>query len=139
MSIFSGSDANQGNGHNVQATIFVYTSRYQLNYNPWINNDMFDDYEFNTQLADSYHKVNVGVNDIERVSTKVYKDEVDDDLSCPICIEKINESDDIQYCRILVCRHIYCDKCITRWLKINKHCPLCKVHLEEKVKVVQNI
>lgn len=135
MSIFSDSGANQGNGHNVQSTIFVYTSRYQLpaNYNPWIN------YEFNTQLADSYGKVNVGVSDIERVSTKVYKDEVDDDLLCPICIEKINESDDIQYCRILVCRHIYCDKCITRWLKINKHCPLCKVDLEEKVKVVQNI
>lgn len=131
MSTFSGSGANEGNGLNVQTTIFVYSARYQLpaNYNPWIN------YEFNTQLADSYDKVNVGVSDIERVSTKVYKDEVDDDLLCPICIEKINESDDIQYCRILVCKHIYCDKCITRWLEINKHCPLCKVDLEEKVKV----
>lgn len=130
---FSGSGANQGNISNLQTTVFVYTSRYQLRYNPWIYNDMSDDYEANIQLADFIGKVDVGVSDIERVSKKVYKNDVNDDVSCPICMENIKQSDDIQSCRVLLCKHIYCDNCITRWLKTSKQCPLCKVDLEEKV------
>lgn len=132
-SSFSGSEANQGNIGNIQ-TIFVYTSRYRLHYNPWINDDMSNDYDANLQLADLIGKVYVGVSDIERVSTKVYKNDVNDNVSCPICMENIKQSDDIQSCRVLLCKHIYCDNCITRWLKTSKQCPLCKVDLEEKVK-----
>jgi hypothetical protein len=108
----------------------VFTSSFQIQY----NDDPYDDYEANMQLADLIGKVEVGVSDIERVSTKVHKDNVDDDASCPICMENIKQCPEIQSCRVTLCKHTYCDECISRWLKTSKQCPVCKVDLEEKAK-----
>lgn len=113
---------------------FVYTTRFQLHYNPWLNDAVFDDYEANLRLADHIGKVEVGVSDIDRVSTKIDKhaNDVSEDISCPICMENIKGSPDIQSYRVLLCKHTYCDECITRWLKTSKQCPVCKIDLEEK-------
>lgn len=120
---------------------FVYTARFQLQYNPWLHDDTFDDYEANIRLADLIGKVEVGVRDIEQVSTKVLKDDnvVSDDTLCPICMENIKHNPDIESCRVLLCKHTYCDGCITRWLETSKHCPVCKVDLEEKAKATSTI
>lgn len=112
---------------------FVFTTRFEIQYNPLLNDSIFDDYEANIRLADLIGKVEVGVSDIEQVSKKVDKDQVNDDVSCPICMENVRQSEDIQSCRVLVCKHTYCDPCINRWLKTSKRCPVCKVDLEEKM------
>ena len=44
-----------------------------------------------------------------------------DDI-CSICIEEINKD----YFYYKSCNHIYHDKCLIEWLKINKSCPNCR-------------
>ena len=91
---------------------------------------MYNDYETNLQLADLIGKVEVGVSDINIVSKIIEKDNIDNDTICPICMDCIKQTENP--CRELICNHIYCDGCITKWLDKNKKCPVCNVDLEEK-------
>ena len=43
---------------------------------------------------------------------------------CPICLSKIK---DIFF--LNNCNHFFCKKCIVRWFKISKTCPLCRTHI----------
>ena len=96
-----------------------------------LDDSIFDDYETNMYLADLVGNVEVGVDDINNVSKIIDKDTLDDDTVCPICIENIKETDGIGSCRELLCKHIYCDKCISKWWNTSKKCPVCKKDLEE--------
>ena len=42
---------------------------------------------------------------------------------CPICLDNYKIGDKIVY---LPCFHLYHSKCIKKWLKCSKFCPLCK-------------
>lgn len=46
-----------------------------------------------------------------------------DDKSCSICLDNYKINDKISY---LPCFHCYHSKCIKKWLKRTKICPLCK-------------
>jgi hypothetical protein len=91
----------------------------------------FDDYEFNIQLADRLGKVEVGVDNIDDVSTIQERDAILEDSICVVCLENIKENDKVA--RQLICSHIYCDDCISQWLKKNKKCPICNVDLQDKL------
>lgn len=105
-------------------------------FNYTVYNDIYDDggegedYEANLRLADIIGKVEIGIEDITTVSKPVPKESLEDDVSCPICIEKIKDCDG--ECLELVCSHKYCDKCISKWLKKSKRCPVCNIDLGEK-------
>ena len=49
---------------------------------------------------------------------------------CPICFN---------YCIILTrinnCTHIYCNKCISKWLEMSNKCPLCR-RIFDKIKII---
>ena len=42
-------------------------------------------------------------------------------LLCPICYELKAD-----YYSIKECNHKFCTKCISRWYKVKKQCPLCR-------------
>jgi len=48
---------------------------------------------------------------------------------CPICLDNYNIGDKIVY---LPCFHLYHSKCIKKWLKCSKNCPLCKKDINVK-------
>lgn len=79
-------------------------------------------YELNVFIADLLGDVEVGISDIDKVSTLVDENSTCD---CHICLEQIQEP------RKLICEHIYCDKCIKTWLSKHKTCPICRKDLEK--------
>ena len=40
---------------------------------------------------------------------------------CPICFENITFPSCIK-----PCNHMFCNKCIVKWMKKHKNCPLCR-------------
>lgn len=42
-------------------------------------------------------------------------------VECPICYDEI-----IFPSCIKPCEHMFCNRCITKWLKKKMHCPLCR-------------
>ncbi|KAM4629086.1 E3 ubiquitin-protein ligase LNX isoform 2-T3 [Polymixia lowei] len=52
-----------------------------------------------------------------------YKDEVDDDLICNICLQPLIRPLDTP------CGHTYCQECLTSFLLESDFCPVCRTHL----------
>ena len=49
---------------------------------------------------------------------------------CPICLNKCNRKT-----RTNGCNHIYCNDCITKWMKISNKCPMCRRNFSRIIKV----
>ena len=47
---------------------------------------------------------------------------VGEDEKCMICMEEFEVGDTIKRLR---CKHLYHSKCISKWLKQKKTCPIC--------------
>jgi hypothetical protein len=93
--------------------------------------DSYDNYENNMYLAEHLGKVEVGIENIENVSTLINKKDAEDTM-CTICLEQISQKED-DVPRKLICGHIYCNNCISQWLNKNKKCPVCNIDLEDKL------
>ena len=63
--------------------------------------------------------VEVGISNIDLVSELQFSE-----CDCPICCQPCLLT------RKTKCGHIYCDTCLTEWLKTNKKCPTCMIELE---------
>lgn len=81
-------------------------------------------YEELLQLCDSIGYHTIGVNDIEKVTQTCVKTSLDNDWTCPICLEPSCEDD--VYRKITKCGHVFCAECIHKWLRSHKTCPVCK-------------
>lgn len=92
----------------------------------------FDNYENNIRLAERVGVVEVGVDNIDTVSSVIPKEEVNSDDICTICLDKIIDKGN-EGVRKLICSHTYCDGCITQWLAKSKKCPVCNIDLEDKL------
>ena len=88
------------------------------------NESTYDEYQNNIELAEEIGKVEVGVDNIENV-TSVINNNIED-VECPICKEPLNS---FEIVRETKCKHLYCNDCITKWLKKNKSCPICNNEL----------
>ena len=75
----------------------------------------FENYEELSNLQD----VEVGVSDIDKISEMSFEK-----VECPICCNECLLS------RKTKCGHLFCDGCLTEWLKTSKKCPSCMVELE---------
>lgn len=47
----------------------------------------------------------------------------DNERQCMVCLEEFQDGENL---RILPCLHRYHQRCVDRWLKENRHCPVCK-------------
>ncbi|XP_007558027.1 E3 ubiquitin-protein ligase RNFT1 [Poecilia formosa] len=47
--------------------------------------------------------------------------------ACPICQGEYRDP------RVLICQHVFCDKCIALWFTREKSCPLCRIVMTDKV------
>jgi len=84
----------------------------ELSYINNINNEIYDLY---SELED----ITVGFT-IEYINQNFPKKYILENYKCVICLENIP-----LYYRKLPCSHKFCADCISKWLTINKKCPLC--------------
>ena len=90
---------------------------------------MFDDYDFNLMLANVLGKVEIGVDNINNVTTlETYEccENSEADI-CPICQDEYKDNQQI---RRTTCNHTFCEDCIGTWLKKNVKCPICMKELQ---------
>ncbi|KAM9979352.1 hypothetical protein ACTFIY_008597 [Dictyostelium cf. discoideum] len=52
--------------------------------------------------------------------------DIDDSFTCPICFKLLN--DPRQGCSE---GHVFCNNCITSWLKNKDNCPVCRLHITQ--------
>lgn len=105
---------------------FIRDNLYQL------MDENVDNYEYNLNLCDAMGKVEVGISDIEQVSDqRKFLVGEQESATCPICIEMlIDQKNKKIQLRKLKCNHIFCHKCINKWLSTSKKCPVCNINLE---------
>ena len=65
--------------------------------------------------------------------SNVKPDTYKDDRDCPICFDKIRDIDMIE----TGCKHVFCQKCIKRWIEQNDLCPYCRMSIVDK-KIIFN-
>ena len=94
-------------------TVFNYNYDYDYEYA----------YEDLVNLCDHLGNVELGVGDIDSVTSSIVTDKKD---SCPICLETMPQTG-CEYVReINICKHRFCSCCIETWLSTHKTCPICK-------------
>jgi hypothetical protein len=81
----------------------------------------FDNFnnQMNYEELSNLDDVEVGITNIDNVSELQFSEG-----DCPICCQNCLLT------RKTKCGHIYCDTCLTEWLKTNKKCPTCMIDLE---------
>lgn len=72
-----------------------------------------------------------GIQDINRVSTLVedFNKKNEDDSICVICQDYLKNKEKI---RRLLCFHMFCESCISKWLEKHRNCPICQTKLLEE-------
>jgi hypothetical protein len=81
-----------------------------------------DGYEFNMLLSESLGKVEIGMTDYTKALKPIENIDLKSEI-CPICYDNNVDTQTI-------CNHVYCTSCISKWLKTNKTCPICKTDLD---------
>ena len=44
------------------------------------------------------------------------------EVYCPVCHDEFDEEEIV---KILLCKHYFCEECITEWFKVKDTCPVC--------------
>lgn len=95
-----------------------YLHRFAMN----IRDD--SSYEDFLRLTEMMGDVNKGVDfETIRKFTRKFIFNSDQEERCSICLDSYKESD---HGRILCCDHVFHAKCIEKWFKKSKDCPICK-------------
>jgi len=87
-------------------------------------------YEEMVNLCDEIGNVEVGVEDIDAVTSVIVTERSQKENPCPICLENMpSECDYVR--KINTCNHRFCGKCIEKWLGSHKTCPVCKSAVDQ--------
>lgn len=86
-------------------------------------------YNLHNSLPNESGIININeVSTIHNINNNI-DDDIDNDIKnnnlCPICMENIRTE-----MRKTLCGHIYCNECISMWLKKSKKCPCCMSDLD---------
>lgn len=77
----------------------------------------------------SYSKKTINTKQKVKRSLTPIKEDIPDNFECFICMENISDFENIKQMK---CKHMFCSKCINKWLAINQTCPLCKTRVSNK-------
>lgn len=90
--------------------------------------DEDNSYESLSELCDLIGNVEVGVKDIDVVTTVLVNE---NEQACPICLERVPTTSCYAR-RVIDCGHLFCGQCLETWLGSHKTCPVCKLELDTK-------
>ena len=85
-----------------------------------------NNYDLNSRLGELMGSVEIGVSDIDQVTTVAACE--DDDAACAICQDSIGAGTPQ---RTTLCGHVYCSSCLEQWFKSSKRCPVCMCDVDE--------
>jgi hypothetical protein len=95
-------------------------------------------YDQNIALAERLGDVEIGIPDIEHVSSVIDVSSVDTSTVCVICQESLGGYE--RPLRTLhACMHHFCSTCIENWLKRKTRCPVCMHDLQKIEKLKEDI
>jgi hypothetical protein len=95
----------------------------------FVNN--IDSYEQNLALQEQLGRVRIGVDNKDTVTTVVEPSSIDDCELCSICLESLKDAAAKgTVIRSTVCKHMFCQPCLFRWLDENISCPNCTQSVE---------
>lgn len=67
------------------------------------------------------------ISDLEQAEQGLVTVALDEELTCPICLEPMKCGEEVAWSKLRKCLHVYHYECITRWLfDGNMHCPVCR-------------
>ena len=92
-------------------------------YNPMINNGFPQNNQLD-QLDQMMSTMSMGLGYIECYSVKIQALE---GTQCSICLDTYKDN---IACR-MICSHIFCEACASRWFKYNCKCPECNQNLQD--------
>lgn len=85
------------------------------------NSDIADDMEAE---EDEENETNTNDDSVQNNGNEdIELDNEEDMVSCPICIEELRDP------VVTMCGHLFCNRCIRRWLRRSKTCPTCSSSL----------
>lgn len=88
--------------------------------------DLVDEYQMNSIIAEMIGNVHHGVNDIDDAITDVNVSDIEKDSKCSICLDSFDTQQQQQQQIVKTkCNHLFCKPCITKWFQENNKCPLC--------------
>lgn len=81
--------------------------------------------------ADFMGRVYVGLSkdQLAQVLAKPQAQKQAGSVYCTICCEDVDADVSVQ----TLCRHTFCEACITKWLGMSKKCPMCMVDFEDEL------
>ena len=81
----------------------------------------------NTSEHDAEPEQTSHIRDIDQVEQGLVTVALDQEISCPICLEPMKRGEEVAWSKLRKCLHVYHYECITRWLfDGNMHCPVCR-------------
>ena len=90
-----------------------------------------NEYEMWSQLEEIIGKVEVGIEDLAAVTKPAPADPSADEV-CPVCLDEFQNT--LGKTTETLCGHLYCEPCITKWLKTSVRCPVCSTDLKDLMK-----
>jgi len=103
---------------------------------PSLANYQFQNYEallgLAQQLADSKPK-GLSKSEIDQLPLYHYTSDIKhSEISQTSCVVCMCEFENRQRLRVLQCNHEFHSKCIDKWLKVNRSCPVCRADAVDK-------
>ncbi|CAH1099573.1 unnamed protein product [Psylliodes chrysocephalus] len=91
-----------------------------------ISQTNFQQDDINSTPNNNLVESNATPSDCATTRSQPYEDDEEGTL-CPICLDNWTNSGEHRICS-LKCGHVFCHKCVTRWLDTQQHksCPTCK-------------
>ena len=84
---------------------------------------VFPDGDFSLNNNDP-HPNGMMQHEIDDLNYEIYhKGDKDEDPECTICLETVNEEEEV---RVLECGHTFHKLCIDKWLILQRYCPYCR-------------
>jgi hypothetical protein len=66
-------------------------------------------------------------SELEEVEQGLVTIALDEEITCPICLEPLKLGEEVAWSKLRKCHHAYHYECITKWLfEGNMHCPVCR-------------
>ena len=69
-------------------------------------------------------KANFTDNDNLFSPFELYEDSLENEVRCPICLGRVHIA-----VKSSLCRHIFCQVCLKKWIGISRKCPVCRTKI----------
>ncbi|MDV3193989.1 MAG: RING finger domain-containing protein [Sweet potato little leaf phytoplasma] len=89
---------------------------------------VFFESQLSAMTESEYGMVPTNRRAMEEMVKRVKCEDIEDDQSCVICLEKIEREEKIGILQ-MPCLHLFHENCINKWLRNSHYCPICRFEM----------